>query len=347
VRAVAAVTAGALVAGAVLGITLPDRRSPVAHHPRPEALVTMGFRPHPAWVTASVATLWLRPGLARRVDRPELARPGGVVAWLARMTVGDRWGLNGRVATQVLLGRRVVVLRRSAGWAEVQVPDQTGRRYPQGVTGWVPYRQVSTDRPPDTRWQALVIAPRSRLYAWSGRPELPVSFGTVLPARRRVGRWLVVWAPGQGDRLLAANSVRLLPTGAAPPRATGMAVAAMAWRFIGLPYLWAGTSGFGFDCSGFTYSLFQAAGVRLARDAADQARQGRPVRLGQLRPGDLTFFGPRSGIDHVAVYVGDGLLVQSPHTGARLGTISLRLMLPALKAIRRMLPPTALRPRTP
>jgi len=92
-----------------------------------------------------------------------------------------------------------------------------------------------------------------------------------------------------------------------------------ARRYLGVSYLWAGMSRYGIDCSGLTYVAFRAAGVTLPRDAADQAKIGTPVSWRHLRTGDLVFFGTgaRTNIHHVGIYVGHGLVLHAPHTGAR------------------------------
>jgi cell wall-associated NlpC family hydrolase len=92
-----------------------------------------------------------------------------------------------------------------------------------------------------------------------------------------------------------------------------------ARRYLGVSYLWAGMSGYGIDCSGLTYLAYRAAGVTLPRDAADQALVGQPVARKHLQPGDLVFFGrgARTNIHHVGIYVGRGLVLHAPHTGAR------------------------------
>lgn len=91
---------------------------------------------------------------------------------------------------------------------------------------------------------------------------------------------------------------------------------ATAKRFIGLPYLWAGTSGFGFDCSGFTYMIYRRFGIGTPRDADRQARHGTPVARSDLKLGDLVFFSDSNGVvRHVGIYAGGGMMVESPRTG--------------------------------
>jgi cell wall-associated NlpC family hydrolase len=95
-------------------------------------------------------------------------------------------------------------------------------------------------------------------------------------------------------------------------------VIAEARKFLRLPYLWAGTAGFGYDCSGFTYSVYQAYGLTLSRDADQQAVHGAFVARSALQPGDLVFFsnsatGP---VSHVGMYIAGGNMIDAPHTGA-------------------------------
>jgi len=104
------------------------------------------------------------------------------------------------------------------------------------------------------------------------------------------------------------------------PTADGAVVAALAFaaRHLGTPYLWGGSGPGGFDCSGLSSAAYAAAGVALPRVAQAQFASGPPVPDGtSVRPGDLVFFGSGpSGVDHVGIYVGAGLMVDAPHTGA-------------------------------
>ena len=145
---------------------------------------------------------------------------------------------------------------------------------------------------------------------------LELSYGTRLPA--------VAWTPTSveiamldGRRLYVKRSAVALRSRGAPwPRVTGAQLVTEARRFLGLQYLWGGTSGFGFDCSGLTCLVYQALGVIIPRDATPQFNDGVKVARASLRAGDLVFFRGSSGdIHHVGMYVGGGRLIHSPATG--------------------------------
>jgi cell wall-associated NlpC family hydrolase len=91
---------------------------------------------------------------------------------------------------------------------------------------------------------------------------------------------------------------------------------AIAQRYLGVPYVWAGASPSGFDCSGFTMYVYAQLGIGLSHGATDQQRASTPVPISALQPGDLVFFGSASYSYHVGIYVGGGSMIHAPHTGA-------------------------------
>jgi cell wall-associated NlpC family hydrolase len=88
--------------------------------------------------------------------------------------------------------------------------------------------------------------------------------------------------------------------------------ARLATRYLGAPYVWAGSSPSGFDCSGLVMYAFGKVGVAIPHNAAQQFRLGIPVDRDRLMPGDVVFF---NQLRHNGIYLGDGRFVHSAKPG--------------------------------
>jgi cell wall-associated NlpC family hydrolase len=122
-------------------------------------------------------------------------------------------------------------------------------------------------------------------------------------------------AAQSGNELASAAALQFTPGSAIPPPLPTTGIA-LGWAFaeLGKPYVWGATGPNSFDCSGLTQFVWRQAGVAIPRVAADQDAWTIPVPLSQLLPGDLVFFG-KTDIHHVGIYIGDGLMINAPHTG--------------------------------
>ncbi len=279
------------------------------------------------WIAVSVATLWVDPGEDRAVEAPSLAVPADPRAWVAGMSVAQKRWLVGKLETQALLGDEVTVLQTRGAWSRVAVAGQPTPRDARGYPGWLPTAQLTARAPEATDRVATVTRRTAWLYASPGLGDkaLEVSCATRLPVLGTGDGWVKVATPSGGALYAAAAAVTVRARGAAQPRPTGAQVVAEARRSTGLQYLWAGTSGFGFDCSGFTHTVFRVLGVTIPRDAAPQSLTGRAVRTrSALRAGDLVFFrNAAGGVHHVGICVGGGRMIHAAHTGAPVAEASL------------------------
>jgi cell wall-associated NlpC family hydrolase len=110
------------------------------------------------------------------------------------------------------------------------------------------------------------------------------------------------------------------PAGRADPGRDGVVareqtqLVGFARGLLGVPYVYGGSSPqSGFDCSGFTQFVYAHFGIVLPHSSGAQSVLGHHVSRTALRPGDLVFF---DDLGHVGIYVGNGLFIHAPHTGA-------------------------------
>ena len=305
-------------------------------------------------VSVPVATMWTsstapRPGIddAAVADRPDLA------AWTATLdeerTPDRRLGLHGRTLSQLLLGEGVLVLERHGVWSKVVALGQRSTAHERGYPGWVRSAHLGAPVERTEGPTAFVTVPRTTLVLDSGE-ELEVSCGT--------GFWVdspstgtgtgtgagagdvAVLVPGGRSGTVPRSAVRLSDKG---ERASASVddVLDTARRFLGLRYLWGGTSAWGLDCSGLVHLAFRVHGVLLPRDASDQAAHEprlEPVPLEAVRAGDLYFFAEPGGrVTHVGFATGPvgedgsrpmlhapeggGLIEERPMTAERAATL--------------------------
>jgi cell wall-associated NlpC family hydrolase len=239
------------------------------------------------------------------------------------MTLTQRRDLNGRADTQALMGERVTVVRLRKGWAKVVVRDQPTPQDSRGYPGWVPTRQLTARPRPSTRKVATVTQQTAwlRTDSAAATPVIEISFGTVLPFVGTADNTVRVVTPLGAVRRIRISAVVTHEPGKPALPQTPANLVSTAQLFTGLPYLWAGVSGFGLDCSGLTSLDYRSHGIVIARDADAQAAHGTAVAWPSLRKGDLMFYAAHGVVHHVTMYAGSGRMVQAPHTGSSVQTV--------------------------
>jgi peptidoglycan DL-endopeptidase CwlO len=121
---------------------------------------------------------------------------------------------------------------------------------------------------------------------------------------------------GSGSSLNANFNAAPIPVGAGASEA----VAAAESR-VGMPYVWGAAGPDAFDCSGLVMWAWAHAGVSLPHFSGAQYADTTHISMSQLQPGDLVFFSDTG--QHVAMYVGGGMIVEAPHTGATVHIVPL------------------------
>lgn len=212
---------------------------------------------------------------------------------------------------QAIMGETADVLVKEGDWYLARLGD--------GYLGWIRSWYVAEEEPGAVetyRDRAEAIVESNVAYVLSEPLEgsLPISdivSGSPLVVIKSEGAFRKVRLPRGRVGYIRADSIGAPPSGSPD----GGRILARAKRFLGIPYLWGGTSAKGFDCSGFVKRVFGIEGLDLPRDSDLQSRVGRLISkkgIGEMAsPGDLIFFGEGKKISHVAIWIGDGRFIHA------------------------------------
>lgn len=251
-------------------------------------------------VAVPVATVWTSPDAPRPIDEAAVRDRPNMAEWTGSMDAETRLDLHGRTLTQLLLGEPVLLLEQVDGWSKVAALWQQSSGHEQGYPGWVRTAHLATPVDRTAGPGAFVMSP-STSCVLDGGSSVQLSCGTGLWLDSVDGDAVHVALPGARRGTLPRSDVRLSDKAEAPAYSADDLLAT-ARRFLGVRYLWGGTSGWGLDCSGLVHLTFRAHGQRVPRDASDQAAAAvlEPVELDDVQPGDLYFFArPGERVYHV------------------------------------------------
>lgn len=237
------------------------------------------------------------------------------------------------VVSQAIYGSNVTLLTARGEWCRIQTSDH--------YKGWLPSRYLRLIQSGTGYATSGAVVQVDSLFAnlyrepdvTRHKPVLTIPFESHLevipdekkddkkddakddPKKVKVSRdrWLPVRLPDKRSAWIQSSDVVSDLKPLSIPESIELAK-----RFLGLPYLWGGTSSFGFDCSGFTQMLLRARGFNMPRDADLQvAWTGLiVVERNDLQAGDLLFFGssPRN-VTHTGMYIGDGQFIHATTNG--------------------------------
>jgi len=311
-----------LVEEVLAGRRLDARRCYTSISPLPPAGERVVVECSDAAVSGDVEEKVRALGLGGGVEIVTLPRPGDrrggrLVAISSVADVRREPAHASELLTQVIYGDAVVPLKDEGEWHLVRLDD--------GYVGWVRSWHLlflTEDRIISYSEKARhrVAANHAEVLSEPDPGAVPVTdlvVGTRLSVESCARRgWRSVTLPDGKAGFIASRAVEALPKVRTRPRArVAERLAATGLRFLGIPYLWGGTTPKGFDCSGLIQRVFRLHGVLLPRDSDLQAEYGdeRPVGdIAALRAGDLLFFGARADhITHVAMRLPDGLILHA------------------------------------
>jgi peptidoglycan DL-endopeptidase CwlO len=186
-------------------------------------------------------------------------------------------------------------------------------------------RQIDTDRHTLVQAQqtqraaeARLLGARSKLAAASDPFTYEDAVGRLQTAASAANARVRSLRAAIGHLQAALQPIRLpTPLNTATTDAVGWDAVAVAEHYLGVRYLWGGSNPqSGFDCSGFVKFVYAQLGLTLAHYAATQYATTPHIDPSQLEAGDLVFFEPHAnGPGHVGIYIGEGQLIEAPHTG--------------------------------
>lgn len=221
------------------------------------------------------------------------------------------------LVTQSILGTPIKVLKKGEdGFYLVQTPD--------GYISWLDNDGFAfMDESELKDWLSSPKIIYTKVYGFSytkadenSQPVSDLVEGNLLKIIGEENNFFLINYPDGRVAYVKKDEAKLFIDWYKALNPTGETILNTAYHFMGIPYLWGGTSTKGMDCSGFTKTVYFLNGIILSRDASQQVNTGELVDTKDgwqnLQAGDLLFFGRRANgdkkerITHVAIYIGDG-----------------------------------------
>jgi peptidoglycan DL-endopeptidase CwlO len=238
-------------------------------------------------------------------DAIEVGEKAGV---LRRILDGQRLDLEALAATRAAADAAQQRLAAQEAEIEQRVAELEERREEAEATV--------------ARHQDELEALERQLAAAVSREEAEARRRAEEQARQEAAERTRLQAPASSPSASSASSAGGGAPSAAPaPRAGARVAVDAAMSKLGSPYLWGATGPNSFDCSGLMVWAYAQAGISLPRTSRAQYAGTRRISRSELQPGDLVFAG--NPVHHVGMYIGNGQIIHSPHSGA---TVSIRSM---------------------
>jgi hypothetical protein len=244
-------------------------------------------------------------------DISEIAEPWGLVN-VSVCNIRFISSYDAEMVSQALMGTPVKILKKDNGWLLVQTPDM--------YLGWVDSdaiaaRSVSGHDIWKSSSRLFYTGKTGDIYSDRSMEKVisDIVAGCILEVTGNQKSGFEVKLPDGRNGFVPSDKAILLDQLAVESFLNPKNLVSTAESFMGIPYLWGGTSSKGFDCSGFIKTVYFLNGIILERDASQQFQNGMRLRRGSfpdsLKKGDLLFFGSsrrgRASASHVGMYIGN------------------------------------------
>ncbi len=225
-----------------------------------------------------------------------------------------------QLVSQLIMGTPVKILKKQQGWTLIQCPDK--------YIAWINASSLHFINSQElTNWknrQRAVLNTDAWMLDAKGKKVSDLVLGSIVQVLTDSAEFSKVALPDGRWGYIEKTTYEDFDTWANQNILQKDKLVNTAFEFMGLPYLWGGTSSKGLDCSGFVKNIYFLNGYILARDASQQFNHGLEVetKLGELQKGDLLFFGntKTKKVTHVGMYIGDTEFI---HASARVMVNSL------------------------
>ncbi len=225
-----------------------------------------------------------------------------------------------QLVSQLIMGTPVKILKKQRGWALIQCPDK--------YIAWINASSLYFRNPQEfTNWNntsRAVLNSDAWMLDTEGKRVSDLVPGSIVQVLTDSAEFSKIALPDGRWGYIQKTAYELFDTWIKQNMLQKDKLVGTAFEFMGLPYLWGGTSSKGLDCSGFMKNIYFLNGYILARDASQQVNHGLQVntKLAELQKGDLLFFGniKTKKVTHVGMYIGDTEFI---HASARVMVNSL------------------------
>lgn len=208
---------------------------------------------------------------------------------------------SSEMVSQVLFGETMQVLEKDDHWIKMQLDYD-------GYTGWVDEKQILyidgfVTKQINDNVQFVSLDVNTMALKGNNKESFYFPAGSTLPFF------------SDGKCLLGSDFFQVTSSNVIVPNIEEFEtdVQETAKRFLNVPYLWGGRTHYGIDCSGFSQIVFKMLGIKIKRDASEQAEQGRVVDfLSEAQSGDLAFFDNEDGkITHVGIMLNNSQIIHA------------------------------------